>query len=131
MASVEKVYTVLSLALLFLDFRIFLTLAPLVVALTQTARLIACGLRSPTDFFIGPILICWLLLSLCRYECLVEVSGFAEALRAIDHGFIWRGSWSIASIADFWCSGSIAPIVIHSLVYPLVLMVLEVVVFMM
>lgn len=52
----------------------------------------------------------------------------SDVFRFVDYS--WLGKDNIATEMDFWFSGTIAPIVVHSLIYPLVLMVLEVVVFM-
>ncbi len=130
MASVDKVYTVLSLAVLFLDFRIFLSVVPVIVTLTQTVRLFTSGRRSAIDFVIGPIFLSYLAISLTGHVHFVDVPALSETLRFIDYSWIYERKSSWASFADFWCSGTIAPIAVHSLVYPLLLMALEVVVFM-
>ncbi len=56
------------------------------------------------------------------------ISMHSDVFRFVDYS--WLGKDNIATEMDFWFSGTIAPIVVHSLIYPLVLMVLEVVVFM-
>lgn len=56
------------------------------------------------------------------------ISAYSKNLHFID--FTWLRRKSVATEIDFWFSGTLSPMVVKCMIYPLALMVVEVAIFM-
>ncbi len=129
--SIDKAYTVLCLALIFLDFRAAITTGPWIISTLQSLRFVARKHRTFFSFILGPVLVCLLITSSATNGAFEKVTRISHTLQVLDFSWMCDSvSPVLASFADFWCVGCTSMVVIYTMIFPLILMALETVVFM-